>query len=39
MWDVWVGTRAEAENAARLLTHKTRRTWCVVPVLAGPMGD
>jgi hypothetical protein len=39
MLNVCFGTLAEAEDAARFLTNKTRRRWCVVPFPQGQEGQ
>ena len=39
MLNVWFGTLAEAEDAARYLTNKTRRRWQVMPFPQGQDGQ
>ena len=39
MLNVCFGTLAEAEDAARFLTNKTRRKWSVVPFPQGRKGQ
>ena len=39
MLNVCFGTLAEAEDAARFLTNKTRRKWSVVPFPQGREGQ
>jgi hypothetical protein len=38
MLNVCFGTLAEAQDAARFLTTKTRKKWCVLPFPQGGQG-